>query len=219
MGDVIRFPRCQRRHWTASARARPERVAARSAKVLKESPAVCATGESTIVCHHEAGIRSRCHHLLTIRELTSNSAAMASRVPQSSTTLRNDSMGMEDCIRPFVLKCKTTLSHDAAFVDGFNQYVGKTEHKETFLARVKAARERRGHTQEEMAEVLGMKQTKYHKYESRSYLPHDLVPRFCLACGISIHWLYTGRNQSTSKEEVPIISKGSKTGPTRTKTG
>src|SRR5262249_16454644 len=33
---------------------------------------------------------------------------------------------------------------------------------------------------------LGITQATYSKYEFRSYMPHDLLRRFCLACGISL---------------------------------
>ncbi len=80
--------------------------------------------------------------------------------------------------------------------------MGKTDYKQSFMARVKEAREARGLTQEEMATLLGINQPKYHKYESRSYLPHDLVPRFCLAAGVEEHWLFTGRRRQAEVAEV-----------------
>jgi transcriptional regulator with XRE-family HTH domain len=71
---------------------------------------------------------------------------------------------------------------------------------ESFCARVKLARERRGLTQEEVANVLDIAQGLYKHYESRSPLPHHLIPKFCLLCAISIDWLYTGRNPGFSAQ-------------------
>lgn len=62
-----------------------------------------------------------------------------------------------------------------------------------FLGRVRAARELRFGTQEELCEVLGLAQPTYHKYETRSLMPHMLIPRFCLACGVSTDWLIAAR--------------------------
>lgn len=66
-----------------------------------------------------------------------------------------------------------------------------SEFKAKFIARTQKARERAGLTQDEIAEQLGMKQSKYHKYESRSILPHYLIPDFCLQTKVTLEWLYT----------------------------
>jgi transcriptional regulator with XRE-family HTH domain len=82
--------------------------------------------------------------------------------------------------------------------------MGKSEHKQLFMNRVREARERRGLTQDQIAKVLGMHQGTYHKYESRSYLPHDLIERFCLACAIDIDWLFTGQQRAASRDNVAV---------------
>jgi hypothetical protein len=69
---------------------------------------------------------------------------------------------------------------------------GPTEsgYKADFLGRVRAAREARYKTQSDLCAVLDIKQPKYGKYEVRSLMPHSLVPRFCLACGVTTDWLF-----------------------------
>lgn len=57
--------------------------------------------------------------------------------------------------------------------------ISPTEYKAGFQQRLRAARERAGFTQEKMAELLGIAQGKYAKYERRSLLPHRYVGRFC----------------------------------------
>ena len=66
-------------------------------------------------------------------------------------------------------------------------------YKAGFLGRVKAARETRFRTQEDLCEVLGMPQPKYSKYETRSLMPHQLIQRFCMACGVSMEWLIAAK--------------------------
>ena len=56
----------------------------------------------------------------------------------------------------------------------------KTDFRDAFCARVRAAREASGYTQKEMARLLGVSADNYVKYESRSHLPHHLIERFCL---------------------------------------
>ena len=69
------------------------------------------------------------------------------------------------------------------------------EFKGTFIARVRWARIGRGYNQAEAAELLGIEQGKYQKYETRPYLPHYLILRFCLACGVDPAWLFSGKGR------------------------
>ncbi|MDB5579806.1 MAG: hypothetical protein JWR80_4982 [Bradyrhizobium sp.] len=71
----------------------------------------------------------------------------------------------------------------------------KTEYKRHFIERVKAARVARGYTQHDIAELLDIDQGNYKQYETRSFLPHDLVPRFCLACGVDCMWLFSAKGK------------------------
>jgi DNA-binding XRE family transcriptional regulator len=118
---------------------------------------------------------------------------------------------MDQSLRLFVLNGKSIMSSDAALGDGCNVLMGKSDFKQSFMGRVRQAREARSLTQEEMATLLDIPQSKYHKYESRSYLPHDLVPRFCLAAGVEEHWLFTGRRRQAEHAEVPAAAGKSAT--------
>src|SRR5262245_23818872 len=205
MGVVLRI------HARSTSRAA---IAARS---LADNPADLAIRVSSTRAHQAGGRLSRCHHFETLRESTPRSAASASRESHSSITSRYD-LNMEPFIRPAVLERKSIVSHDFAPVDYFNRGMGKTEHRQAFVARVKLAREQRFSTQQQISDLLGIPQSKYHKYESRSYMPHDLVHRFCLACGVDIYWLFTGQNRSAVSEEVPTASVKPRKLRTRRKT-
>lgn len=102
-----------------------------------------------------------------------------------------------------VLKIKNNLSYDYDVFAGhhvpMDARTSATEFKDRFTARVKLAREESKYTQNAIAELLGIKQDKYNKYEGRSLMPHKLIPAFCLACHISIDWLFTGRSPSSRR--------------------
>ena len=73
-------------------------------------------------------------------------------------------------------------------------HVGESsKYHDEFLRRVREARNAVGYTQIEISDLLGIPQDKYKQYETRSMMPHELIPRFCLATRISTEWLLTGR--------------------------
>jgi transcriptional regulator with XRE-family HTH domain len=53
-----------------------------------------------------------------------------------------------------------------------------------FADRVKAIREEMDWTQKDMAEILVIPLERYKKYETRSALPHRLIPVFCKVTGV-----------------------------------
>lgn len=200
---ILIFPQPPRDHGRTSAGCRAARLISNSAVM----PAERAGPVSTTFDHQSDGILSRCHHLLTVREPAPTSAARASLEAHNSMTERNEAISrMDILIRPFVLNGKSMVSSDFASGDGCNVLMGKTEFKQQFMKRVTQAREARGLNQEQMATLLGIKQSKYHKYESRSYMPHDLVPMFCLAAGVEEHWLFTGRRRQADQTQPPAAA-------------
>ncbi len=68
-----------------------------------------------------------------------------------------------------------------------------TEFEALYLARVKALRELKGWTAEQMATALGIPADRYRKYENRTPLPHSLMERFAIITGVSLEFLITGR--------------------------
>lgn len=193
--------------------------AAKAARSSAVTPASTARGIAKITDHQSAAILFRCHHLLTKREshlrpVAVISSASSSRDGHRSITARNEtSSDMQISLRQTVLNCKPILSRDLGIVAGQNVLMSDktaaSDFKKHFTARTAFAREKAGFTQESMAEALGIKQTKYHKYEARSLMPHYLVPRFCTLCRVTPEWLYT------AAVEVPVVVKRRRKAPRR----
>lgn len=185
-------------HPRASAGSRAASLTSTSAVI----PASPTRGEAKTLCHHSSGMRSRCAHLRAADTPAPISEAMASGDGQSAMIERNviGSSDIESPIGQFVLNCKPILSHDCGLPRGQNvpmpQQLTETAFRAAFRARVKQAREARDLTQEQVAELLGIKQGKYKQYETRSLLPHSHIARFILICGIDFDWLYTGKGRA-----------------------
>lgn len=76
-----------------------------------------------------------------------------------------------------------------------------------YCARVKDARKAKGWSAETMASALGVPAERYRKYENRSPLPPYLIERFCLVCGLEVHYLVTGKRAPTA---MPLIEAQTK---------
>lgn len=204
MGMVVKF------HARALAGSR----AANAVNCLAVRPAVIATPESKTASHHSDGTLSRCHHFETAEALAPMSAAMASREGQSSMIDLNEVSGIEQPIRQLVLNCKANVSHDLNPAIGHNVSMDEEQTARRFLAdflgRTRAAREMRYRSGREMAEAMGWgsdRQPTYSKYESRSPLPHYLIPQFCRICGVRVEWLMTGEGPGPAWHPVPEEKK------------
>lgn len=92
---------------------------------------------------------------------------------------------------------------------------GASAFKLKFLARVAAARDSQGFTQETMATALGMDQPKYSKYEKRSLMPHYLIEQFCLITHVSEKWLMTGKGPGPVVMPLPAEAKKTRRRRTR----
>ena len=130
----------------------------------------------------------RCHHFETIqadagRPSVDRSTAIASRDGHSSITERNDPSDMDNTVGQTVLKSKADLSCDADEAIGHTVPMSRTAFKAAFIARTAAAREAANMTQQEVADALQIAQDTYKQYETRSPLPHHLVPAFCAVVG------------------------------------
>jgi len=84
--------------------------------------------------------------------------------------------------------------------------VSKSAHKASFVQRVQTARERRGMSQEEMAAALAVAKSPYAKYETRSLMPHHMVPTFLAITGASWEWLFTGIGKPPAIHEDAVRS-------------
>lgn len=203
MSDLLRFP--TKRHHDARASENSTGTGRATSAIILSAvrPSSCATLVPRTADHHSSGMRSRCHHFDTAPAeapagAPPRSAAMPSRVGQSSMIDRNEvCSAIPSLLRQSVLDCKAIVSHDCEQPLRHNvpmaEGIPSSEFQANFIGRVKAAREARYGSQEEICEVLAMKQPTYGKYESRSLMPHSLIPRFLLACGVSYEWLFSGR--------------------------
>ena len=74
-----------------------------------------------------------------------------------------------------------------------------TAFKKEFCQRLKAARIMAGYEQSEFARELGLLPNTYNKYETRSLLPHYLIPQACEILGIDAAVLFVGPGASRRK--------------------
>jgi DNA-binding XRE family transcriptional regulator len=67
-----------------------------------------------------------------------------------------------------------------------------TAYEEAFRKRVRAARALYTEEPKEMARALGVREDTYYRYETRTMLPHHLIPRFCELTGVTVEFLING---------------------------
>lgn len=60
---------------------------------------------------------------------------------------------------------------------------------------------------EQMAIALGIPPSRYAKYETRTPMPHYLIPRFAAVTGESIEYVLTGRNSSGKARDIAKLLK------------
>lgn len=79
---------------------------------------------------------------------------------------------------------------------------GNSAFKQAFIARVRWARKARYETQEEIAGLLRIPQDKYKWYETKRFMPHELIASFCTATGVDAAWLYTEKGKAPAVARV-----------------
>lgn len=189
---------------------------ARRANSSAVTPAARAVGVRKMGSHHSAGMLSRWGHLRAAATEAPISSASASGDSQSAMTSRNVEIErIESFLGQLVLKRKVTLSHDLLDVDGQDVPMAPqpedpaiSAYRDAFAARVKQAREARNLTQKELSEILEIDQGTYKQYETRSFLPHYLIRRFCLVCGIEPGWLFDMDVSAAVKRQVRHRRRG-----------
>jgi len=213
MGRVI-YPRRwhpgrRRRHATRSRDAS-------SVNTSAVTPALRATEVLKIPHHQSGGMKSRWCHFETADDFAPSAFASASRVAQSSMMDRKDVMASNHFVPanlgPAVLKRKRIfISYDAtieAWAIGQNVLDGtrindvpsgvararpKTtpngDYKAAFMSRVKERRLKLEMTQQQMADLLGMRQDRYKIYETRTVMPAEIIALFCDRTDTRSDWL------------------------------
>lgn len=236
MGKLLRFPERDHRFAPATLRRGADR-AANSAIILAVTPAARARLVRKIASHHSDGIQSRCHHFETAVALDPMSDAIPARDgPHSPMIERNDVIGgakaprRERTVRRDLILSLTDSelgqfgrTHKAMMPaesaapfsqDGEMSNLTKRDYKDEFMARVKLARVSAGFSQDQMGEFLGLGRGTFKHFETRSYLPHDLIPRFCLLCRVDPSWLFTGKGRMAV---LPDVEPGQRVGRPRLK--
>jgi hypothetical protein len=75
--------------------------------------------------------------------------------------------------------------------------IATTAFRDNFIKRTQIARNKANYSQHAISLLLQIDQGTYKQYETRSLLPHALIPPFCALCGISLHWLFTGSDRDS----------------------
>ena len=70
----------------------------------------------------------------------------------------------------------------------------EAQFNDALCARIRALREARNWTQDQMATALGLPYDRYRKYEYRSPLPMYLVEQFAEIVGRDVEYILTGRS-------------------------
>jgi len=74
------------------------------------------------------------------------------------------------------------------------------QYRQRFFERVRAARTLAGKNPLEMAQLLDVPKDTYHRYETRTLLPHHLIPVFCQITGVEIEWLVRGLRRGIDEQ-------------------
>lgn len=121
---------------------------------------------------------------------------------------------MSEHLRQFVLNGKTIMSGDCGEPLGqpvlMNKAQARSKFQADFLGRTLAARKLKYESGREMAVALGWgaeQQATYSKYESRTPLPHYLIPQFCKICAVKVEWLVTGEGPGPAWQPVMPAKK------------
>jgi DNA-binding XRE family transcriptional regulator len=189
--------------------------AAKETKTSAVRPPTRAVSVDRIAFQSCGGTESRCRHLEAVEGFTPISFARASTVGHRPITSRNVVKRMTELIRRQVLEGKENFSSDQVD-DSSQSSIMETEdtYAEAFTRRVYSAREHASLRQEDVADVLGIQQSTYSKYEFRTPLPHRYIRAFCMLCRVNVEWLVTGQGKGPALLERPPKRKR---GPNKTR--
>jgi DNA-binding XRE family transcriptional regulator len=178
--------------------------AARETKTSASRPPPRAVSVAKIAFQNSAGTLSRCRHLEAVEGCTPISFARELTVGHRPITSWNVAKRIRELVRRAVLEGKENFSSDAED-DSSQSSIMETEatYAEAFTRRVYSAREHASLRQEDVAEVLGIQQSTYSKYEFRTPLPHRYVRAFCMLCRVNVEWLMTGQGKGPALLERP----------------
>lgn len=86
-----------------------------------------------------------------------------------------------------------------------SEWLDEAEFNNHFIERIARLRAERGWNQAQMAAAIGVPFERYKKYETRSPMPHYLLPRFAQQVDRDIEYLLTGKMASPAKRGPRIL--------------
>jgi hypothetical protein len=105
---------------------------------------------------------------------------------------------MDDLSMQAWITGQLTSSVTGFTLDSVSKPYTPTTYRNAFVQRVRAARTLAEKNPLEMAQLLGVPKDTYHRYETRTLLPHHLLETFCKLTGQDLTWLITGRHQRSN---------------------
>ncbi len=153
---------------------------------------------------HLCGTDLRWRHFLTAPQLTRSARA-------ASSTNRHSESFMSQILRDTLSPCKGTdwVETDCPpfFRLGFmrNDPESYSAIAEGYQKRTRQARLESSYTQQEVADLLGVKVDRYKKWENRggSTMPVEYHANFCFITGTRPDWFMTGKGPRAEKPRVP----------------
>lgn len=111
---------------------------------------------------------------------------------------------------------KDVVSRDFASVicehRRMSEWLGEAEFNDALCTRIARLREERGWTQAQMAAAVGVPFERYKKYETRSPMPHYLLPRFAQQVDRSVEYLLTGKLAPQARRSAGTLVRTGTTG-------
>jgi hypothetical protein len=164
---------------------------------------------------HFGGTPERCHHFFKAASETPKAeAARSMRVRRSlfMVVSRDDlsrvstPMSRDDASARGGTSCRLTLVPAGRQWGMAGKSLPLTEWEQKFLTRTRALREREGLTQRELAARIGVAYENYRKYETRSPVPHEFIPRLCGFYGITEQQLFDVTGPLPKRARPALVS-------------
>lgn len=103
---------------------------------------------------------------------------------------------------------KDDMSRDsffsARYPRGMSIWIDEAQFNDELCARIHRLRLEREWTQQQMAAAIGVPHERYKKYETRSPMPHYLLPRFALVVDRTVAYILTGPRRNRRQRPAQI---------------
>lgn len=88
------------------------------------------------------------------------------------------------------------------------EWIDEAEFNDQLCARIQRLRVERDWTQAQMATAIGVPFERYKKYESRSPIPHYLIPRFAQLVDYDVTYVMTGKPAHQARGPRKLVRTG-----------